>query len=1206
MSTDFNKIFLKICDTLVDNFSNVSSRLRIEDVGTDISSIVTIMYKRDILNDSFAEVNANEFWCSPQYFVLKFIVLSYLSSYYGFSNIDFSLKVKIVNENGDTEPVKNRFGYKGSCQILREIFDSYLGADTTLEKSTFDKLLSVERDCSAKEYFAKEYYKEDVRLINTLMTGTFIQAHMNEDEKKVLIQEFGGTLLDLVSKTVNVYKELLAGAFGLERYCGVFTFNKIYGVQGLNRDGTIKTIEPNRELKNPFGKILRETHPCHLPLEGTVDGQRYSDRQFDLRLIESAFRKDPNVPVYFPHKVLEIISIMEYTTKQNTQVYKPSKKGNNLAEYLDYLGYTSSKPNELDAVVKTPFYTEYLNALGYICEHKLKELNQKNNTNFTLIDIFENEECPYYKNNSPEIIDYCKRFLEYCFKCYTTCFILTSLTTGQGYASNQILDFRIKVSYPGESIKNKEFMARVKELYSAIQVNLSGVSDSEANVQKSGMYIQDYAYTANPDLVFGRPIFAYKALDEMIKQGRPINWNNILLGKSKDGSLVTSSKHDSINLQTKRFHYIIAGSRSGKGVMCYNIFATALASGKPIFYMDRKPDTASIMKQIAPNMFAVNGGDYKEEFDLTKSLGFNPNICKIPSYISEVLNINTLDGIKAIGDFAYYRAVLLCISLLVFMDNNKASKDQSYMALKSKLKDGMCVVIDEFTNFTNEFLLRYINSDGGVFSELKKMEKLDVILNNEFSGLSKAIINREKLQEKDKVSNNELEMADKKIENVVSSMQRSQNFSLKQLYWGAYFDKQIQIFKDVKALKNAAIQYLNNAHFFIIGQDIIPELFDSNLEPNTAAGSSEARFTSSTFETSVGKVSMNSFYSFLNTQDSDVILGYQPPDKGVPTYLAQASGNGNNPACDLLTAEKRFFCYKAIGNGQLGSEFAKIRNTEAKVGAGSASYANGFKYFKPFLILNNGVTPPVNLRYSDPNNSRDTSVTEQLEAQRKIGNYQYVGQCITTCNRIGLTYDDLYEDNKGENGELCKDIGFEEYMSKLLASNPNCNNSVADLLNSSGDIMSIFVNNILGYDGTVMEFLYDFRPEWLFCPDDFTAKLKNKNSGVIERLKNSFFRDSIVNAKAGDFTFTSIYGDQLGSLSAYYNGEVTQSTIDRSYNLVVSADEEESYSEEQVRALILKAIDKYDKKYPTRQLKARATNVLINQAVRLAMNYLED
>lgn len=102
----------------------------------------------------------------------------------------------------------------------------------------------------------------------------------------------------------------------------------------------------------------------------------------------------------------------------------------------------------------------------------------------------------------------------------------------------------------------------------------------------------------------------------MRAQGRELSWKNILLGKYTDGSLCTSGSESKISLQSSTLHSIYAGSRSGKGVMCFNIFATAIASGLPLFYLDRKPDTAVIMRKLCPSMFAVNGGQYDKGKDL--------------------------------------------------------------------------------------------------------------------------------------------------------------------------------------------------------------------------------------------------------------------------------------------------------------------------------------------------------------------------------------------------------------------------------------------------------------------------------------------------------------------------------------------------------------------------------------------------------------
>lgn len=1221
---EFGADFVEIWDTLTSNFSSVSKRLRVSDMDDDIKSICLTMYKRDVLNDKFADISIEEFWGTQEDAVLGFLLLSYLSSYYNFSNIDVTMKFEYDETAGRMVARKNEFGYKGASAILKTLFDGYLGADSDLQESALNKLLSVERSCSAAEYFENKLYIEDIKVVKGLMTSVCVSAGLGNEEKTLLIREFHGVLTGLVSDTVDVYRDLLSGAFGLERYNGVFTFNKAVAVQGLTGNGCIQNISPNKELKNPFSTVLRDSYPCYLPIEGIdVHGQvkKYSDRQFDLRLINLCFRKEMDKenpkPVYFPHKILEIISIMEYTRKQQLEIYKPcGADGKNLDSYLDYLGYVSTKPNEIDAVVKTPFYEEYLNALGYICKSKLREINKRDESNYSIIDLLDDEECPYYKDNSTEVYDWCMKFLGYFFRCFTTCFILTTVTTGSGYAENQIYDFRIKVSHPTSPISNTDYMTRIKEMYSAIQVDISNVTNAGMTSSAHGIYLQDYAYTANPELAFGRPIFAYKALNEMIRQNRPINWDNILLGKSKDGSLITSSKAVSINMQSKRFHYIIAGSRSGKGVMCYNVFATALASGKPIFYMDRKPDTASVMKSISPKMFAINGGDYKAEFDLDGSLSFNPDICKIPSYLQDIFHTGTVAGVKLIGDFAYFRSILLCINLLVFMDNNKTSKDPNYLYLADKLKNGMCVVIDEFTNFTNEFLTPFMNSDGGFFSGLLKMETIDTIVRSYFESISKGIIKRKKLDGKTGSTDMEKKLADDAILNAVDSGE----LRLDKLYWGAYYDKQIKGYKDVKALKNAAIQYMNNAHFFMIGQDIIPELFDSTLEPRAASGNSTCRFISSNMETVAGRLSNNSFYSFLNTQDSDVILGYQPPDKGVPTYLAQASGNSENNACDLLTLQKRFFCYKAIGNGQLGTEFTKMRNTAAVLGNSARDYANGFQYFKPFLILNNSLTPPCTLRYPNPDNHRDVSVSEELENNRKIGASQYVGQCITSCNRVGLTYDDLYEDNKGGNGDLCQEIGFVEYTSKLLASNADRNNTLEELLGVSGDIMEVFVCNILGYSGSVTEFLYDFRPEWLFCPEDFTAKLINPNSGIPDRLKDSFFRKAILDASADNYNFVSVFKDQLGTLQEYYENTCSFVKDDNITNdddmLRFDAEEPDiqegivadnvipHFTMEESASFVNRLLVNYDRRKPNSNIKSKVTKDDFNRMTEVVYQYM--
>ena len=64
-------------------------------------------------------------------------------------------------------------------------------------------------------------------------------------------------------------------------------------------------------------------------------------------------------------------------------------------------------------------------------------------------------------------------------------------------------------------------------------------------------------------------------------------------------------------LQRNTVHNMMAGSRAGKGVMTMNILVSGIASKKPIFYIDRKPDMAVLFYELSQgNMFVVNGGQF--------------------------------------------------------------------------------------------------------------------------------------------------------------------------------------------------------------------------------------------------------------------------------------------------------------------------------------------------------------------------------------------------------------------------------------------------------------------------------------------------------------------------------------------------------------------------------------------------------------------
>ena len=92
----------------------------------------------------------------------------------------------------------------------------------------------------------------------------------------------------------------------------------------------------------------------------------------------------------------------------------------------------------------------------------------------------------------------------------------------------------------------------------------------------------------------GEILFAYKPLKRIIESGGKVGIKHTLLGRDLLGHNVTfnfASVEAICSL-------VIAGSRSGKGVVTLNMLATFIADGCPTIYLDWKPDMAAMLWNI--------------------------------------------------------------------------------------------------------------------------------------------------------------------------------------------------------------------------------------------------------------------------------------------------------------------------------------------------------------------------------------------------------------------------------------------------------------------------------------------------------------------------------------------------------------------------------------------------------------------------------
>lgn len=1039
--------------------------------------------------------------------VFKFIALSGINSFYGLSNLNDI----VVSKDGKG----NKFGYKGAFTGLSLYANGLMRDGNGFMRGAYNRLLATERTCDIDEYFDKGYYVEDIKRVSNLLRSV-TRYKIDDDLRSALVMAFNDTLNIEVSNITSVYSELLAPAFGIDNYEGVFTFNLACPVVGLDSNFVRKRIEP----VNVFAKIYQPIVSSNLRIK--LVSKRGTDRQFDYSVIFESFASGNTEPIYFPYKILEIISLGDWTaTKQ-----------------LVYKGCANGESDSLDkylSLLDTNFRNDIFNYCAYVCKQLYKKYDSDITNNWTLVDLLTDIDCPYGDKFKEEV----KGYLRYYTHCVTTAVIVSSLDTDSkmsyGVSITNILAFRIKVVCNHELVSNQEFCSQLsKKLYNNKET-MSDIVVTSQTVTNFGVYLRDFEYTFDADKVNARPIFAYKALTKLQDQGMQIDWNNMLLGRYTNGSICRSASGEKINLQAKQLHNIYAGSRSGKGVMCFNIFATAIASGKPLFYIDRKPDTAVVLKALSGGgMFAVNGGQYDATIDLQKQFSPDKINYRVPKYLEMVLDSNVVKG-----DLLYFRGVLLCFCLVAFMDKVRNKSDSRYIKISSKLANGCIFVFDEFTNFLDKFLSQKVTTQGwfkSCYSDVK-LKKWGMLLTDLITAKSKldAKMQSEKASEADIMK---LQSAyDTVLENITSDL------DISNIYFSEFSDCYVDTLSEIPELFRSAGDLVKQAQFFIIGQNIMPEYYNSAMEFVPSNGGNLNKFIKSVQKVENKDKPDLPLIGLLKTLDSDFILGHQPNGKGGdPRYLAQ--GKKGTKSSQLLSASMRCFAYHKGGSNMGYDTLLKFTDTEAYFN-GKTSEMNKFlenevTYFKPFLILNNADVPPDELLQPDLPN---LGVSDTLESKRKgakgytqYSDSQYVGQCLTTCNRAGLTWEDLLKDNKDVDGKFHNGVGFEGYITQLCGTVP------VDKMCISGDIMSIFVNEVFGYkDGTWLDFLADFRPEALFRASDFINAIDSPDKLKIQnRLSRYFFSKPLIKSKNG-FSFAVLFKDELGSLAQYYpdeNGEL--------------------------------------------------------------------
>ena len=111
----------------------------------------------------------------------------------------------------------------------------------------------------------------------------------------------------------------------------------------------------------------------------------------------------------------------------------------------------------------------------------------------------------------------------------------------------------------------------------------------EVTPPKNGVYDINIVY--NDKAYSQDALFAYQVTDILMEQGIKPSWDNVIMGKSLDGNIMTYN----FKTDQQTTFAIYAGSRSGKGVMTLSLLASAMADNCKIMYTDGKPEMAQVL-----------------------------------------------------------------------------------------------------------------------------------------------------------------------------------------------------------------------------------------------------------------------------------------------------------------------------------------------------------------------------------------------------------------------------------------------------------------------------------------------------------------------------------------------------------------------------------------------------------------------------------
>lgn len=510
-----------------------------------------------------------------------------------------------------------------------------------------------------------EHYKMDTKGSKLWSHFDKIKNGSNGGDEELTAEEaevkeyFQDTVRGTVEKIMSEYSRIFASGYEVIQPAGVI-------IEDRNGRGILATVSADGSLaRDPINRNLQYL---------------YDEVKSYMNLVEVPVRDIANIAntivtgkpekggatyngtITFPYKMLEYA--FGCANQSNSAGELESYPPHSLRS--DWLTY--SKDEVIDSV------TDVLNkALIYALDHA------------GLIDDYAGETANQVA--SKLLMDFQKAF----------CTVV--LVSGFDITNDSLVSMKVRILDPTGR------MPRNKNILEDVLVKSRGSIDGSRGLmvykpRVEGQYFVEYHIELDTKLANAEPLFAYRALQSMKSRNKEITYDNAILGKMADDSILTNG--GKINLRSKLSHCVIAGSRAGKGVWTFSILCAATMSKRPIFYLDNKPDMASTFMKYGPKGFVINGqnlihdpGNGTDYFSQFTNADAEINPATFPSYLTDVFGG---DGYRNVGSYIYLRSLLFTLGILA------ARVGASSKVEELGGKDGITIVVDELA-VTNDALM---------------------------------------------------------------------------------------------------------------------------------------------------------------------------------------------------------------------------------------------------------------------------------------------------------------------------------------------------------------------------------------------------------------------------------------------------------------------------------------------------------------------